>query len=71
MPLYEYNCKSCGTDFEKRVSFSEADTNPECPECNSPQTHKQISLFASHGASLSSAGGYSSGGCAPSSSGFS
>ena len=71
MPLYEYNCKSCGADFEKRVSFSEADFNPECPECDSQETHKRISLFASHGANLSNGGGYTSGGCAPSSSGFS
>ena len=71
MPLYEYNCTSCGHGFEKRVSFSEADTNPECPECKGQETYKLISLFSSHGANLSSAGGYSSGGCAPSSSGFS
>jgi putative FmdB family regulatory protein len=65
MPLYEYNCKSCGSDFEKRVSFAEADISPECPECDSPETHKRISLFASHGASVSGGASLSSAGCGP------
>lgn len=32
MPLYEYQCKSCGHRFEKIQSFS-APEEKECPEC--------------------------------------
>jgi len=52
MPLYEYICKECGHHFEKMVRFSEANQLPECPECKSRDTQKQISTFATAGASL-------------------
>ncbi len=32
MPLYEYQCQSCGVRFERRQPFSEAPLK-ECPEC--------------------------------------
>ena len=32
MPLYEYQCKTCGLRFERRQSFSEAPIT-ECPDC--------------------------------------
>ena len=32
MPLYEYHCDQCDTDFEVRRSFSATGT-PECPTC--------------------------------------
>ena len=32
MPLYEYHCDQCHTDFEVRRSFSDSGT-PECPIC--------------------------------------
>ncbi|NMB57738.1 MAG: zinc ribbon domain-containing protein [Chloroflexi bacterium] len=47
MPLYEYICQECNNRFEKRVSFSEADDDQECPVCGSSRSKKQISLFAS------------------------
>jgi putative FmdB family regulatory protein len=53
MPLYEYHCKECGEEFEKMVRFSEASQSPECPNCGSKQTHKQISTVATHLASAS------------------
>jgi putative FmdB family regulatory protein len=53
MPLYEYRCKSCGEVFEKMMRWSEADRSPVCPNCQSADTHKQISTFASHGTSSS------------------
>jgi putative FmdB family regulatory protein len=70
MPLYEYHCKSCGNDFEKRVSFAEADSNPDCPECDSPETNKRISLFAAHGTSATGGSALSAANCG-SSGGFS
>ncbi len=33
MPLYEYHCNQCSTDFEVRRSFSDTGT-PECPVCH-------------------------------------
>ena len=53
MPLYEYQCSDCGDEFEKVVRFSEADQNPPCPSCQSRNTIKKISVFASLGSSLS------------------
>lgn len=50
MPLYEYICSKCGTDFEKMVRFSEADQSQACPECQSPDTRKKISRIAVTGA---------------------
>ncbi len=58
MPLYEYHCTNCGTQFEKRVALAQADRNPQCPECSSAQTRKKLSTFTSFGSqsSPSSAG---------------
>ena len=49
MPLYEYICQECGQEFEKMVRFADANQPPECPTCQSSNTHKRISIFASHG----------------------
>ena len=54
MPLYEYICQECGQEFEKMVRFSEANNMPACPVCQSPDTNKRISIFASR--SFSAAG---------------
>ena len=65
MPLYEYRCMSCGRPFEKRVTFEESKKLPVCPVCQSKDTQKLLSLFASKAAAGSSAGS-----CGPSSSPF-
>ncbi len=54
MPLYEYVCEECNNQFEKRVTFSDADSEQECPACGSNHSRKKISLFASRGAGTSS-----------------
>lgn len=56
MPLYEYQCMTCGKQFEKMVSFAQAGQKPECPECHSNDTQKRLSLFASTGSSANSSG---------------
>lgn len=43
MPIYEYTCQDCGTDFELLVR---SDTRLECPTCQSTQLEKQLSVFA-------------------------
>lgn len=64
MPLYEYHCNECGSEFEKMVRFSEANQLPACPNCSSPQTRKKLSAVASFGANESGSGGYASN-CSP------
>jgi putative FmdB family regulatory protein len=46
MPLYEYECNSCGEQFEALVSASNKDEAKQCPECGSESTEKMLSTFA-------------------------
>jgi putative FmdB family regulatory protein len=43
MPLFEYQCKSCGHRFEE---LSRAGVTPACPACKSGLLEKQLSVFA-------------------------
>ena len=45
MPIYEYSCPKCKTEFELRRPISEADKPAECPKCGS-EAQKLISGFA-------------------------
>ncbi|MEZ4860768.1 MAG: zinc ribbon domain-containing protein [Caldilineaceae bacterium] len=47
MPLYEFTCTNCGSNFEKRVSFS-AVTTPACDSCQSPNVQRRVSAPAIH-----------------------
>ncbi len=69
MPIYEYQCHDCGREFEKMVRFSEADHDQICPACQSLNTKKKISTFASLGGS-GGEGNVSSGSSCGSSGGF-
>ena len=60
MPIYDYRCKECGTEFEKMVRLSEADRSPLCPQCGSQDTRKQITTFASLNSTSSTRGSSSS-----------
>lgn len=68
MPLYEYHCNECGEEFEKIVSFAEADKMPPCPHCEGIDISKKISIAASF--SSSSSGSYVSSGSSCGSGGF-
>jgi putative FmdB family regulatory protein len=46
MPIYEYQCKSCGERFEKLVRTMTAEPKVDCPKCNSDQTARALSVFA-------------------------
>ena len=45
MPLFEYACKSCSTQFEALVRASET---PECPSCHGTALERKLSVFAAH-----------------------
>ncbi len=43
MPLYEYQCRQCGSQFELLIRGGEA---PECPQCQSGELDKALSVPA-------------------------
>lgn len=49
MPMYEYRCRSCDTEFETLVQGS---ARPVCPHCGGRKLEKKLSVFA-----VSSTGG--------------
>ena len=46
MPLFEYSCKECTTQFETLVRA--ASDTPECPSCHSTSLQRRQSTFAAH-----------------------
>jgi putative FmdB family regulatory protein len=48
MPLYEYACCDCHSEFELLVRGSE---QPQCPACESRKLEKLLSVPAAHTAS--------------------
>jgi putative FmdB family regulatory protein len=46
MPIYEYICTMCKTEFELLRPFAEADASAVCPKCKS-EAQKLLSGFAS------------------------
>jgi putative FmdB family regulatory protein len=63
MPIYEYECSECGDSFEKMVRFYEADQAQICPACQSQNTKKKISVFASLGGANDRSAGSASSSC--------
>ena len=57
MPLYEFECLECGTEFETLVRKASEKTEVKCPACESRKLEEKVSGFAS---------GSGSGDCAPS-----
>jgi putative FmdB family regulatory protein len=43
MPLYEYRCLSCGSEFELLVRVHDT---PACPQCKSVELERMLSMFA-------------------------
>jgi putative FmdB family regulatory protein len=62
MPLFEYACKSCATEFEVLVRARET---PECPSCHGKELERRLSVFAAHTgvAERATAGRHVSGPC--------
>ena len=46
--IYEFQCKACNTIFEVRASLAEKEKGlkPQCPGCNSADTHQIVTTFA-------------------------
>jgi putative FmdB family regulatory protein len=63
MPIFEYKCPNCGHRFEKLVLSSKRQRELRCPECDSPDVQKAISLFGAVGKGAS---GGAAANCAPS-----
>jgi putative FmdB family regulatory protein len=62
MPIYEYRCAGCGTDFERYVSGSAAVV--ACPACASSEVTRRLSLVGIRaGGSMSAPAGMSGGCC--------
>ncbi|MCC6538025.1 MAG: zinc ribbon domain-containing protein [Bryobacterales bacterium] len=61
MPIFEYRCEDCGTQFEKLVRNSDAEP-PHCPSCGEAHLEQQLSTFAAH-ANAGAAPMPSGGGC--------
>ncbi len=41
MPIYAFECGSCGHEFERLQRLSDADPT-DCPECGAPQVRRQL-----------------------------
>ena len=48
MPLYEYACLDCSTQFDALRSFKDADASIACPDCEGQETSRMLSLFFAH-----------------------
>lgn len=66
MPIYEYVCDQCETQFERIVLNKTQEI--ACPKCGGRKNTLQLSVFAAatngngNGASAKSSGGFSGGG---------
>ena len=65
MPLFEFQCRKCGHQFEELMSAAEATAKKvKCPACGSQRTEREFSAFATgSGGGTGLAGGGLGGGC--------
>ena len=54
MPIFEYKCLKCDSEFEKLVSSRSADDGVQCPGCYSQDVERLFSCFS--GVSIDSSG---------------
>ena len=55
MPVYEYICPRCKTEFELRLSFAEFDSTGLCPHCYSDARRLTPSFACKTGSNLQAA----------------
>ena len=58
MPIYEYHCDECDSDFETLIWKTDSTEKQICPKCGSKKTVRKFSTF-----STASAPGSSTGSC--------
>jgi putative FmdB family regulatory protein len=61
MPIYEYNCRKCAADFEQFLLSSREIV--ACPNCQSQEVAKKLSVFSSPGNGSETEAAGSGGGC--------
>ena len=49
MPIFEYHCNNCTTEFEVLQRASNADKPIKCPGCGAQDATKRFSAFATSG----------------------
>jgi putative FmdB family regulatory protein len=53
MPIYEYQCTSCGEKFEVMQSMGADGSELKCPKCNTKNPRRLLSAFFAGGSSTS------------------
>lgn len=51
MPLYEYQCLTCGRRFEALQRMGEDASGLSCPTCGADELRKEVSTFSGLGGS--------------------
>jgi len=51
LPIYEYECITCGNRFELRCSMSDSSKDVICPKCGAKDARRVFSMFASNSSS--------------------
>ena len=57
MPIYDYQCRNCGAEFDALRKMNDEDREVECPYCHEKDCERKISLPASDYLSVSGCGG--------------
>jgi putative FmdB family regulatory protein len=47
MPIYDYQCRRCGAEFEALRGIRSEDSDVECPVCGEKDAERKVSLTAS------------------------
>ena len=51
MPIYEYECRSCGDKFELMRGINASDSEIKCPKCGAVNPRRVLSTFSTAGSS--------------------
>ena len=65
VPIYEYRCSQCGEKFEKLIRSTSGQVEVRCPNCNTDQVDRELSLFGFSGGSTGGSSYSSAASCGP------
>ncbi len=66
MPLFEFQCRKCGHQFEELLTASEVESGlVKCPACRSKRVEREFSAFATSNGLAGSGPVGGAGGCGP------